>query len=97
RISVHLASQTQKDTMRFNLLLVLSFLLTSGLVAQDESLERSNDGVMILFNGGLAGQLPGGDLGERFGRSLSLGGSLELMTKSNWIFGLVTKYIWQRG
>ena len=42
------------------------------------------------------GHVPAGDLAERFGPDLNLGGSFFFKTKSNWIFGAESNYFFGR-
>jgi len=42
------------------------------------------------------GQLPGGDLSERFGPNLNAGGSFMLKTRKNWLFGIESNYMFGR-
>lgn len=44
----------------------------------------------------LAGQLPYGDLAQRFGANLKTGGSILYKTKSNWLFGADAGYFFGR-
>jgi len=49
--------------------------------------ERSNDGNVLLFNALYGVHWPGGDLADRFGSHFSAGGTVEFLTKSNFIVG----------
>ncbi len=44
----------------------------------------------------LGGHLPGGDLANRFGADLNLGGSFMIKTKKNWLFGIESNYLFGR-
>jgi len=71
--------------MRFTLVVLAAFLAFS-LPAQ-ESAQNKGNGILLNFTFG--GQLPGGDLVDRFGANLNVGGGVDFMTeKSNLIFGL---------
>jgi len=44
----------------------------------------------------LGGQLPGGDLSQRFGADLNMGGSFMIKTKKNWLLGVESNYFFGR-
>jgi hypothetical protein len=50
--------------------------------------ERSNAGTILQLNFSHGGQIPGGDIADRFGKNLLAGLSADLYTKDNWIFGV---------
>src|SRR5882724_6188741 len=39
-----------------------------------------------------SGQLPGGDLVNRYGSNLNAGGNFQIKTKRNWLFGIEGNY-----
>lgn len=74
-----------------NCLLLGGILLVFSLSAQSSP---QNIGTGILFKFGLGGQIPGGDLADRFGANMNFGGGLDVITeKSNLIFGLEGYYL----
>ncbi len=81
----------KKKRMRLFGLLLCGVLMTSIATAQ---VSAENIGYGILFHIGLGGQLPSGDLQERFGPNMNFGGGLELITeKSNVILGVESYYL----
>ncbi|MFN7118136.1 MAG: hypothetical protein ACK4TA_15155 [Saprospiraceae bacterium] len=67
------------------------FLLSLQLTAQSEPL---NKGTGILVHFGLGAQVPGGDLADRFGFNMNVGGGLEVLTaERNFIFGLQSYFL----
>lgn len=44
----------------------------------------------------LGGQVPGGDLSQRFGADLNMGGSFMIKTKKNWLLGIESNYFFGR-
>lgn len=74
--------------MRFTLLFIfLSFFAKSQI----------DSAIMVpLVSIHVGGQLPGGDLVNRFGANLNAGGSFMLKTKKNWIFGIESNYMFGR-
>lgn len=44
----------------------------------------------------LGGHLPGGDLANRFGPDLNMGGSFMIKTKKNWLYGVESNYFFGR-
>lgn len=53
-----------------------------------------NKGTALLLHIGLGAQTPGGDLANRFGENMNVGGALELLTEQkNWIVGLGGYYL----
>ncbi|MBA2611269.1 MAG: hypothetical protein H0U95_04805 [Bacteroidetes bacterium] len=44
----------------------------------------------------LGGHIPAGDLAQRFGPDLNLGGAFMLKTKRNWLFGVESNYFFGR-
>lgn len=44
----------------------------------------------------VGGQIPGGDLSNRFGPNLNAGGSFMVKTKKNWLLGLESNYMYGR-
>lgn len=65
--------------------------LVWGLQAQVSELNKGNG---ILLNFSLSGQLPGGDLADRFGPNMTLGSGVEFWTaERNFIFGLEGYYL----
>ncbi|HHH50066.1 MAG TPA: hypothetical protein ENK52_03705 [Saprospiraceae bacterium] len=65
---------------------IILFLLVNSLLYAQE--ERSNEGGVLLFNFSYAFQIPGGDLADRFGHNVNIGGGIHFMTKKDWIIGL---------
>ncbi|MCC7246210.1 MAG: hypothetical protein IT269_11065 [Saprospiraceae bacterium] len=51
-----------------------------------------NKGKAILFSPSLGINWPGGDLVNRFGQGASVGGTIELISANNWIFGADGSY-----
>lgn len=70
--------------MRLALLLIFSSLFTKAQI--DSALFVPLVGVHF------GGQLPGGDLSQRFGANLNAGGSFMVKTKKNWLLGLESNY-----
>lgn len=71
--------------MRF-ILIALAIIFSHSLSAQEATL---NEGHAVLINFTFGGQLPGGDLYDRFGANLNIGGRADYLTeKNNLIFGL---------
>ncbi len=50
--------------------------------------QRSNEGSVLLMNFSYGGQLPGGDMADRFGKNFLAGAGADYYTKDNWILGL---------
>lgn len=74
--------------MRFTLLFIfLSFFAKS-------QIDSAIMAPLVCIHVG--GQLPGGDLVNRFGANLNAGGSFMLKTKKNWIFGIESNYMFGR-
>lgn len=72
-------------------LFFLGILLAGALTAQSD---LQNKGTGILFKFGLGGQIPGGDLEDRFGANMNFGSGLEVITeKSNLLFGIEGYYL----
>ncbi len=44
----------------------------------------------------IGGQLPGGDLAQRFGPNLNVGGAFMYKTKKNWLIGIESNYMFGR-
>lgn len=44
----------------------------------------------------VGGQIPGGDMADRFGANLNAGGSFMLKTKKNWLVGIESNYMFGR-
>jgi hypothetical protein len=55
--------------------------------------EPKNKGSVPLLHLNLGAHLPAGDLADRFGRDLSLGGGIEYLRADNWIFGVEGHYL----
>ncbi|MBK7870546.1 MAG: hypothetical protein IPJ74_07625 [Saprospiraceae bacterium] len=71
--------------------LFLFLLYGKAFFAQVSDLNKGNG---LLFSVGLGAQLPGGDLTDRFGPNLNVGGSLDFITQeSNFIFGFNGYYL----
>lgn len=64
---------------------VLSYAQVKRQIYQQQ---RSNEGAILLMNFSYGGQLPGGDLANRFGENFNAGLGADYYTKDNWIFGL---------
>lgn len=80
------------------ILLIFSlFLIAGSLVAQRRSpyqqKERSNEGKILLVNAYYGYHWPGEDMAVRFGPNFSTGGSLDLLTKGNFLVGAEATYI----
>lgn len=78
--------------MKRTFLLLLMFLMVYCAMAQP-SPRRSvpthqNEGSILLTNFHYGGQLPGGDMAERFGFNFLAGMGLDYYTKNNWIVGI---------
>lgn len=70
-------------------LFFLCLLLIGVSVNAYSQKDRSNEYTVLLFNVNFGGQIPAGDLSDRFGSNSSIGGGLQVITeKNNWIFGL---------
>ena len=63
------------------------FILCWTISSIAQPLVVSDEARGLLVNIGFAGQLPGGDLAERFGGNLNVGGSALYMTSKKWLFG----------
>ncbi|MBL7828693.1 MAG: hypothetical protein JNJ57_18810 [Saprospiraceae bacterium] len=75
------------------LLGLFALFMASQLQAQrfpehPEEVDPRNKGKAILFHFGLGGQLPGGDLYDRFGLNGVYGGGVEFLTENNFFIGL---------
>lgn len=44
----------------------------------------------------LGGQIPAGDLAQRFGPNMNVGGAFMIKTKRNWLFGIESNYFFGR-
>jgi hypothetical protein len=72
--------------MRLILVFLLAFL---GINAQQDS------GMFVpMVSLHLGGQLPGGDLVDRFGANLNAGASFMIKTKKNWLVGMEGNYMY---
>lgn len=73
-------------------LLVLAILVLAAVVHAQRNLylqeARSNEGSVILLNFSYGVLWPGGDLADRFGYNFTTGGTMDFMTKNNFIIGL---------
>lgn len=56
--------------------------------------EARNKGNAILLHVSFSGHIPAGDLADRFGNSLAVGGGLEHISANNWILGLEGHYLY---
>lgn len=63
---------------------ILLLFINAFAQAQDE---RSNEGGVLLFNFSYAYQIPAGDLADRFGTNVNIGGGVNFLTKKDWIIG----------
>lgn len=73
-----------------NLLCIL--MAVGPLCSYAQDAYSSNDGPAILINMTYGGQLPGGDLAERFASYFTVGGGVEYLSNSNWFFGVDINY-----
>ncbi len=77
---------------RFFSVLLFSFIFSALTAQMDEFSE--NKGNAVLAKVSFAGQMPGGNLQDRFGNSLSFGLGADIITNDkNWILGLEGFYI----
>ena len=70
---------------RFSVIFLFTSCLTISSIAQP--IVVSDEARGLLVNISFAGQLPEGDLADRFGANLNVGGSLLYMTTKKWLFG----------
>ncbi len=72
--------------------LVMYFFLPCILMAQEIQVplvvELHNKDKAILFHITAGGHIPGADMAKRFGLNGSIGGRIESISKSNWLFGV---------
>lgn len=54
---------------------------------------RDSSRSFVMIGGTFAFQLPGGDLADRFGNNFNIGGTFQLKTRTNWIFGVDGSFI----
>jgi hypothetical protein len=74
------------------LLLVLAF----GMPVRHASAQfnvRDSVRSFCMLGGTFAYQIPGGDIADRFGNNFNVGGTFQLKTKKNWIFGVDGNFI----
>ena len=75
----------KKDFFRFSGCFILLFGFTISAFSQTSIKDTTI--AMSLISVHVGGQVPGGDLSERFGNSASLGASYAYKNRSNWSFG----------
>lgn len=81
--------------MKKNLIILTGLLLSLAVSAQRNRYlteERSNEGNILLLNFSYGMQWPGGDLADRFGYNFTTGGTMDFLTKSNFIIGLQSTF-----
>jgi hypothetical protein len=71
--------------MRFAVILVFSFFIVKGQVDSAQFIPLASIHV--------GGQLPGGDLSDRFGPNLNVGASFMIKSKKNWLLGIESNYM----
>jgi hypothetical protein len=75
------------------LLLMGLLLATSGLLAQKDSVKTAPKlPAAFLVNLSYGVHFPGGDLGQRFGTLNAVGGSVQFLSKNNWLVGADVLY-----
>jgi hypothetical protein len=91
-ISIKIYTLTLKPGITsLNIIMRLIFLLVfAGFVVKAQK-----DSIVALPIVGihLSGQLPGGDLSQRFGPNLNVGGSFMYKTKKNWLLGIESNFM----
>ena len=76
----------KKQQYKYILLFIISFIFIQDTFSQKEEEKKSPKYLLFNFQYGL--QLPGGDMGDRFGQNNLVGLGLEFLSRSNFIFGL---------
>lgn len=74
--------------MRLTLVFLLSFFIVRA---------QKDTGLFVpMVSLHLGGQLPGGDLADRFGANLNVGASFLIKSKKNWLVGMEGNYMYGR-
>lgn len=81
---------------RLFFLFLLAFLLTSSSDVLAQRTIKDSTLFMPLVSLSYAGQIPGGDVAERFGPNSSLGFHALFKTKSNFVFGLEANFLFSK-
>lgn len=68
------------------------FLVSLPLSSRAQNAYSSNDGPAVLLQMTYGGQLPAGNLAERFAPYSTVGGGIEFLSNSNWFFGVDINY-----
>lgn len=76
--------------------LLFSLQLQAQKFPEHPELDASNSGKALLVHLSYLGQMPGGDLADRFGITNGLGGGLEWISANNLIVGLEGHYFFGR-
>lgn len=76
--------------MFFNILVSISLLACSGLYGQSDGKKAR---AAVLLNVSFGGQIPGGDLANRFGNNLFVGGGAGFKTRTNWILSWEAQFV----
>ena len=72
---------------RLSLPLLLALLVWNPLFGQRGESAKTDQSGVLLFNLSYGGQVPGGDLADRFGINGYLGAGLDYLLANNWAFG----------
>ena len=75
------------------LFVVCCLVLVAARKSEAQKIQRDSAEKIFMLCPSFAYQLPGGNLGDRFGYNFNVGGSFILKTKSNWLFGIEGQFL----
>ncbi len=75
--------------------ILILFIFTSLNISKTNAQVSIKDSSIFttMISAHYAFQIPAGDMAERFGNNSAIGGSFQIKTKSNWVFGLNYSYL----